>query len=356
MGLLYTKMKAFHFKEKLDSLPLSIDKIMAPIHIRIKPTNICCHSCWYCAYRADNLQVGKNMLERDFIPKEKMMEIIDDIIEMGVQAVTFSGGGDPFCYPYLSDAVAKLSNSSVKFASLTNGSLLFGKTAEIFAHNAQWVRISMDGWDDKSYSKYRKVPVGEFTKTLINIKDFKKYKGKCYLGVSLICDKNNSSHIYELVKKLKDSGVNSVKIAPCIVHDNRKENSKYHKPIFNKVKEQIAIARKELGDNGFEIFDSYHNQLESFRKEYEWCPYLQILPIIGADLNVYPCQDKAYNLKDGLIGSIKNKRFKDFWFEDKRKFFKIDPSKVCNHHCVTNEKNKIIMEYLNVDKEHLGFV
>ncbi len=275
---------------------------------------------------------------------------------MEVKAVTFSGGGDPFCYPYLLDAAMKLSNSPVKFASLTNGSLLFGKAAEFFAHNAQWIRISMDGWDDDSYSKYRKVPLGEFAKILTNIKNFTKYKGKCSLSVSIICGKDNSSHIYELVKKLKDSGVNSVKIAPCIVDDNGKENNEYHKPIFDKIKEQIAKACKELRRDEFEVFDSYHKQLETFEKEYEWCPYLQILPVIGADLNVYSCQDKAYNLDEGLVGSIKKERLKNFWFSDKNKFFKINPAKVCNHHCVANEKNKLILEYLQADKEHLAFV
>ena len=107
---------------------------------------------------------------------------------------------------------------------------------------------------------------------------------------------------------------------------------------------------------GFEIFDSYHTQLESFAKPYRWCSYSQILPVIGADLNIYPCQDKAYNLDEGLIGSTKNIRFKNFWFSDKNKFFKIDPSIHCDHHCVANEKNKIVLEYLGVNKEHLDFI
>jgi len=51
------------------------------------------------------LQLGKDMVTTDSIPKEKMMEIIDDAVEMGVNSITFSGGGEPFCYPYLLDAV-----------------------------------------------------------------------------------------------------------------------------------------------------------------------------------------------------------------------------------------------------------
>ena len=83
---------------------------------------------------------------------------------------------------------------------------------------------------------------------------------------------------------------------------------------------------------------------------------MQILPVIGADLNIYSCQDKAYNFDCGLIGSIQEVRFKDFWFSGKDKFFKIDPSSDCVHHCVADAKNRLVHEYLEADPEHLGFV
>jgi len=356
MGLLYTKMKIFHFKDKLNSLPKATPKIMPPIQIRIKPTNVCDHNCTYCAYRAKQLQLGKDMVIKDHIPKEKMMEIIDDIAEIGVKSVTFSGGGEPFCYPYLLDTVKKLSKTKVKFAVLTHGARLSGEIAEVFADFGTWVRISIDGWDDKSYSSYRGVPIGQFSKVMDNISSFKKINGKCYLGACIIVDRKNAPHIYEIIKKMKDCGTDSVKIGPCIVSNSGVENNEYHKPIFSRVKEEVARGVKELKGDGFEIFDSYHGQLESFKKEYNWCPYLQILPVIGADLNIYPCHDKAYNLDQGLLGSIKNQRFKDFWFSDKNNFFKIDPSHDCNHHCVVNENNKLILDYLNADKMHMEFV
>ena len=356
MGSLYTKYKMFYFKDKIDSLPLNIAKILPPTHIRIKPTNVCNHRCTYCAYLAKDLQLGQDMVVKDFIPLGKMMEIIDDVISMGVRAVTFSGGGEPFCYPYLLDMAKKLAASPVKFAALTNGSRVTGEIAEVFAHSATWLRISMDGWDDASYMKYRGVPDGEFTKILSNIVRFKKLKGKCYLGVSIVVDRDNVEHVFDMIKVLKNSGVDSVKVSPCIVSNSGQENNKYHTPIFQTAKEQINKARAESGGKGLDIFDSYHEQLSTFKKEYTWCPYLQILPVIGADLNVYPCHDKAYNLAEGLMGSIKDQRFRDFWFSDKNNFFKIDPSVHCNHHCVAHERNKTILDYLDVDKEHLEFV
>jgi len=355
-GNLYSGMKIFHFKEKIDSLPKSVDKIMPPIHIRIKPTNVCNHNCYYCAYRADNLQLGKDMMMNNYIPREKMIEIIDDIVEMGVKSVTFSGGGEPFCYPYFLETIQKLSKTPVKFAALTNGANLQGKLAELFANHGTWLRVSMDGWDDESYCAYRKVALGEFTTIMKNIAQFKKLEGKCYLGVSLVIDKKNAPHVYNMTKRLKDNGVDSVKISPCIVSNNGDENNRYHQVIYHEVKNQVGRILDELAEERFKIFDAYHELDGKFKKSYSWCPYLQILPVIGADLNIYPCQDKAYNLDEGLIGSIKNQRFKDFWFSDKNSFFKINPSRHCNHHCVANGKNKLILDYLGTDKEHLEFV
>lgn len=356
MGLRYSMKKIFYFKDKINSLSKSTDKIMPPIHIRIKPTNVCNHNCSYCAYRSDNLQLGKDMQGRDFIPREKMLEIIDNAGCMKVGAITFSGGGDPFCYPYLLESIKKISKTPIKFAALTNGSRLTGELAEIFAHCGTWLRISIDGWDDESYSHYRGVPKNEFSKIMQNIRDFKKLGGKCSLGLSIVLDKENVVHIYNFIQSLKNIGVDSIKVSPCITSNNIKDNNKYHEPFYEKTKESIKKAIADFEDQDFEIFDAYHRLDEEFDKEYTWCPYQQILPIIGADLNVYTCQDKAYNLDKGILGSIKDKSFKEFWFQSKDKFFEINPSAHCNHRCVADKKNRAILEYLKLDKDHLSFV
>ena len=108
MSSKYSNIKIFHYQDKLDNLTLDTQVIKAPLHIRIKPTNVCNHNCWYCAYKVDYLQLGQDMVERDYIPEDKMMEIINDCAEMGVKAITFSGGGEPFTYKYFLQTIKKL--------------------------------------------------------------------------------------------------------------------------------------------------------------------------------------------------------------------------------------------------------
>jgi len=82
-----------------------------------------------------------------------------------------------------------------------------------------------------------------------------------------------------------------------------------------------------------------------------------LLTIIGADLAVYTCQDKAYT-PDGMLGSIRERRFRDFWLseENARSLAAIDPSIACRHHCVASAKNERMNEYLALDPDHVMFV
>ena len=128
---IYSSLKALHYHGSLDAMLAG--ELPAPVHVRIKPTNVCNHSCYFCAYRTDDVSLGEDMVVRDRIPREKMFEIVDDLIAMKVRAVTFSGGGEPLIYPYFAETVERLAGGDIKIASLTNGSRLKGKVADALA-------------------------------------------------------------------------------------------------------------------------------------------------------------------------------------------------------------------------------
>lgn len=354
MAILNTNLKVFNYPDKIHSLPAGVDTVLPPLHVRIKPTNICNHDCWFCAYRQDDFQLGETMVERDQIPLDKMMEIVDDLIEMKVQAVTFSGGGEPFVYPHLLRTAQRLADAGIAIASLTNGSRLQGEVGELFAHRATWVRVSMDGWDGPSYAKARHVKDSEFAKVLANMAAFKQHKGKCNLSIVIVVGSENAPHLYDLISQVAPLGPDSIKISPVIVSNEGAKTVAYHAPHVELVREQLARAAADFG-HLTELADAFDNQLHSFEKAYHWCPMLQVRPVIAADMNIYSCQDKAYN-PDGLLFSIKDRRFKDAWMESKAQFMKVDPTRHCNHHCVANGSNKLLLEYLDADPLHLPFV
>lgn len=353
---IYSNLKFMHFFPQLEALCKK--QLVAPVHIRLKPTNSCNHSCNYCAYRMKGLQLGETMQEKDSIPWPKMQEFIADIAEMGVKAVTFSGGGEPLVYPMFIETVRLLAANNIKIGILSNGSRLSGETAEVIGAHATWVRISIDGWDDQSYAEYRHTSPKEFTKVIENMKSFSAaFSQKCVLGVNINIDQKNAPYIAELCQTLKNCGVRHVKVAGVVISNEGKDNNEYHRPFRELVQKQITAAKQELNSSDFEMVNHYHEMTERFDKSYTICPSIMFRPVVAADCNVYSCQDKAYN-KNGLIGSIKNHRFKELWFSEEtlRRVYELNPSKVCRHHCVADKKNRLLNEFMHLDPEHLAFI
>jgi Fe-coproporphyrin III synthase len=354
MAVVYSSLKALRFPERLSAL--AEGRLAAPAHVRIKPTNVCNHSCYFCAYRNDGLSLGEGMVVRDRIPREKMREIVEDLVAMQVAAVTFSGGGEPLLYPHLVETIEALAAGGVRIGALTNASRLTGRAAEAFAAHGTWLRVSIDGWDGRSYARYRRVREDEFERVLANLAAFAARGSACALGASMIVDADNAAHVAELCRKLKDCGVGHVKLSACILRDSGAENNAYHAPLRDVVRRQLEQARA-LEDGCFRLVDHYHAFAERFDKPYRSCPFARLLTVIGADCAVYLCQDKAYTA-GGRLGSIRERRFRDFWFSEanERALAAVDPARACRHHCVADAKNRLLTEYLELDPAHAGFV
>jgi len=118
MQSVYTTTKMWQFPDRLAAL--AGEEPAAPVHVRIKPTNVCNHSCYFCAYRTDAVTLGQ---------------------DMGVEAVTFSGGGEPLLYPGLAEIIIRLAGGGIRIGSLTNGSQLRGKVADAFAAHGTWIHV-----------------------------------------------------------------------------------------------------------------------------------------------------------------------------------------------------------------------
>jgi MoaA/NifB/PqqE/SkfB family radical SAM enzyme len=354
MATIYSSLKFLRFGEKLQAL--TEHKVTAPIHIRVKPTNYCNHNCWYCAYRNDSLALGEDMSMLESFPADRMLNLAREFVEMGVKAVTFSGGGEPLLYKSLPEVIKVLAAGNIRVSALTNGSNLKGRVADAFAMHGTWVRISMDAWDDESYVRSRGARPHDFSKLLDNIRVFAAKKSKCALGVSFIVGKENHEHIEAVCRQLKSCGVGHVKVSGVVVSNNAEGNNAYHNEIKAEVARQIEKSCL-LADENFAVLNHYHDLEGRFEKRYHTCPSLQFLTVVGADQCVYTCQDKAYT-ESGRMASIADRSFKEFWFsqENQTLINSFDPSLNCQHHCVSHSKNIVMHDYISLDPEHAYFV
>jgi MoaA/NifB/PqqE/SkfB family radical SAM enzyme len=341
----YSNLKIAWFPDKLKSL--LEEKISAPICVRIKPTNRCCHNCYFCVYNYGFSKMHEHVNRQDEIPVEIMMEILEDLAAIGVKAVTYSGGGEPLVHKNSETILQKTIDCKLDLSMLTNGQELEGKKAELMT-GAKWIRISMDYWNGMMFADTRKVAPKFFYKILNNIKKFAAVNKNCDLGVNYIITKKNYTTLFEAFDFITSLGVDNIRFSPLWVPDF----SLYHQNIKETVLSQLNQIYRRT-PKGISVYDTYKIAPEVTTRTYNRCYFLQIVPVIGADLNIYNCHNKAYD-SNGIIGSIKNRKFSDVWFsEETLNYFKtFRPDLICNHQCANDIKNKHIHEILTCSEDN----
>jgi MoaA/NifB/PqqE/SkfB family radical SAM enzyme len=235
----------------------------------------------------------------------------------------------------------KTSDLSIDLSIITNGQNLNKGRAEALIY-AKWVRISMDYLDGIQLKKFRNVSEKSFDSILNNINYFAKLKhNDCNLSVNYIIHKDNYKGLYQFTKKLKDYGVENVRFSPMYV-DNFFD---YHSSIQNKVSDELNLI-SNLIDQNFSVNTTYNinaSTSHSAIRNYKKCYIMETVPVIGADLGVYTCHNKAYD-KKGLIGSLRNNSFKDLWYSAETvEFMNSFNAKLnCLHECSNDRKNILI--------------
>ena len=349
----YSNLKIFHHFDILSKL-LKGERCN-PLYIRIKPTNVCNHNCYYCHYKNSYLTLD-DYNPTDFIPHDKMMEILDDMGKMGVKAVTFSGGGEPLAYQYIEETMEKVLDLGIDLSIITNGSLLNGRKAEILAH-AKWVRISIDSIVPENYARIRGISENAMQVLKKNIKEFAQIKNDdCELGVNFVIGKENYKEIEEVAVTMKQLGVNHVKFAPMMSN----ETEEYHKDIKDEVIATLSRISEELNSDRFKIIDLYTSDFDNyevFKRTYSRCPIKEFVCIIAANSKVYYCHDKAY-LSNGCVCDLNNQSLSKGWLSEEvtQKFKTFDAIKVCNQHCMYDSRNELINSWLDMDMNHVNFI
>jgi MoaA/NifB/PqqE/SkfB family radical SAM enzyme len=291
------------------------------------------------------------MKEKDIIALPKMMEILEDFWSMGVKAITYSGGGEPLMHPNIVEIMQATLDYGIDLSIITNGQNLAKERAQTLA-KAKWVRVSMDYTNAADMKRFRNVPEKSFDAVIRNINHFAAIKDKtCDLGVNYIVHRNNYKNLWGYSQLLKEAGVENIRFSPMYVPDFYA----YHQPIEDEVNEQLAKIQS-ICDERFTVNSTYnikpgssHSTIRSYNK----CYVMQTIPVVGADLAVYACHNKAYD-GTGKIGSIANQRFKDMWFSDKTKEYmeSFNPKTTCMHECSNDRKNILINQVMDTSPDN----
>lgn len=332
----------------------------APFVVELDPTSRCNLACPDC--------ISGELLNKDEIPSDRLLQLTDEMINVGVRAVILIGGGEPMMHPSIGEVIRRLGEAGVKIGITTNG-LFLKKHLEVTAEYASWVRVSMDAGTSQTFARVRPSKVGKslFDTAIRNMEEFAKHKrGKLgysfmiysegsygFKGVPIVSGaldhvshiKTNVHEIFTAASLAKDIGCNYFEVKP--MYDIHHFAVMQPMSITRIVDEQLLRARA-LSNETFKVLEatklwaSLHGESNLEPKDYHRCASAQTRTLITPS-GVYVCPYfRGADHKN--LGNIQTTTLTELWHGAQRKsvISQLDPSRDCPMHCIRNDSNQLI--------------
>lgn len=288
-------------------------------------SNVCNHSCIFCAHQKMQRKVGK-------MDKEKAFDILQQAYDLGTREVGFYATGEPFLVPDLSDYIAKAKEIGYTYVYLTsNGSVATpDKIRAVIDAGLDSIKFSINAPQRRLYEFIH--GRDDFDKVMEHLRYLNQYREesgknfKIYItGILTRFTENLKDKYYEVFEGLTDQIVfkyvyNQGGYMPEIEDYLRCDCDKEERRHCNLPFDAISITKE--GYLSIENAD-YENML------------------IVADLN-------KVSLRDGWYGDVMKDMRRRF-MEDKLEGTLCDG---CVHHKCTSAK-PLIPEYSEINGEYV---
>jgi GTP 3',8-cyclase len=333
----------------------------APVLIEVDPSNACNHACSFClsSYIHFDKYKGTETFSRAMMPRDMLMSLCEDFVDMGVRAVNWTGGGEPTLNKHIKEAIEYCGSNGIKMGMFTNGTLFDKRDIfETLVDNMTWVRISIDCGTAETYNKIR-IPKGgaNWDKMVDNVSkliEVNKAKGnKIDIGVGYVISPDTYHEIVDFAKFFKDFDLTYCQYKPEIVI--REDGGEQRDVEFwrDKVQPLLDEAKEILGSkfqlNGYKMEDLVHDK-EKLGRNYKKCLGSQVSPCVGADGHVYVCTNHR-GWKQYSYGCMyDDKSFKEIWNDIQKRqevmhqIEDVECFSNCTKLCKPHESNKAVWE------------
>lgn len=204
-----------------------IDRVFGkrkPITADIFLNNFCNNNCPYCTYKRWEHEPGARSMSIELFKK-----VVERVIELGVQGIILTGGGEP-TVSHDFDLITEYLESSlpkhIKWGINTNFNVVkFIKPA--------YLKVSLDAWDVDSY--YSNRGVGAYNRVRSNIQEYAAFKKNnnltTQIGIQMLATSAiDVEHFYHANKNLP---VDYISIRPM-----ESTNGSYYKTVSQYTDEQ----------------------------------------------------------------------------------------------------------------------
>lgn len=313
MASQFGRLKALNHMEELKGLARG--KPVPPICLEIDPADGCNHACYFCYYG----EAGTGGRTTKSIERELMMNVIKEAADMGVKAVTFTGGGEPLLNKHTIDAIALTREVGMNAGLVTNGTLLRDVDIGVLVANCDFVRFSVDAGSAESYNQTHlpKSPKYDFDCAMRNLDALAKRKHEAprelTIGVGYLVDENNASEAPAMAERVRGMGVDYIQFRPLYFPDKPEWTAGWYSGL------SIVEDAQRFAAPGFDVFviKDRANEIEIGERPYAKCLSHALIGIVGATGKIYFCSPYR-GLDHAEIGDLHDSSFRDIWYGDRR--------------------------------------
>lgn len=263
-----------------------------PVSISVEPTNVCNLSCPQCPTGNKSLKRAKGEFN-----KSTYIKILDELHKKLMYLILYFQG-ESFMYKDIFELIQYASAKKVYTHISTNGHFLYPSMArKIIDSGLDRLIISVDGYDQATYKKYR--VGGSFDKVIDGIKNMvnarKEMKSrKPFLVVQSLVFSHNENKMADFKKQMKKLGVDKVVFKTAQFYN------------FESGNEFLPMNQKYARYRETEPGKFQHN-----KKVGNKCWKMWHSNVVTVDGSVVPCcYDKDADFK---LGNVGKKSMIDTW-------------------------------------------
>lgn len=292
----FQSQKLLFHRSRIDAMLRK--ELVFPVSVEIDLSNVCNHDCPFCSFGTKESQ-GYRYQNWVMFPFPRIITLLDELKECGVESVTFTGGGEPLMHKHAAEVLRYATYVGLQWGLVTNGSLLKGEAAEAVAQGATFCRVSLDSGSDETHQQTHGVKHPQYSDILRNIAALRREAEAVSLatplviGASFCVMDDNLKEIYKAAKDVRDAGGNYLEVRPTFPTEWRGDGWKQALSDAEAAKTEADHARLHLDSETFKVIgmtERFDNAASlNPVKNYSECRIGPITTVIGADGRLWHC-------------------------------------------------------------------
>lgn len=323
----------------------------APVTIEWDLSNRCALGCMDCHFAHTHTRgpwVAKSRVlpmaydsGGDLADTALVFRALGELKEAGVQAVVWSGGGEPTTHPDWVAVIERAAQLGLKQGMYTFGGLLSREAAVTLGERATWVVVSLDAANAADYATEKHVSPTRFNAAIDGIQ--RLALTPAVVGVSFLLHHDNWRKAHDMLALAREAGATYATFRPAIrtspktpqiCHDDRAW-----------ITEALSLLQRLSTHADVELdVDRFIEYRDWKTRGYSTCYGVRLTANITPDGRVWLCPQRR-GVPDSLIGDLRVASFREVWDQHPGKREDLSHCRVmCRLHLMNQTLNQVYAE------------